>query len=501
MENFSELPLSAPLQKALTEMGFTAPTPIQAQALPILLGERTDFLGLATTGTGKTAAFAIPLIEKIDTMKRAVQAIVLCPTRELAQQVAGQIALLGKHKGVRTAAVYGGSSFGDQVYALKQGATVVVGTPGRVIDHLDRGTLSLDALTVVVLDEADEMISMGFKDELEAILKRVPKDAADIWLFSATMSREVRRVADSYLRAPKQVEINRKEMLSENVEQLFYVTHEGNKPEILCKLIDAADNFYGIVFCQTKALVSDLTMYLSNRGYKVDCLHGDMDQRARERTMQSFREHRVQLLVCTDVAARGLDVKDITHVVNYSIPRELDSYVHRIGRTARSGKSGVAMSLVTPANRRLIERIEWMTKSRMQQGRIPSNFDIAAKKVAAMLPKFEAQTQSARVIELLGEGWKTAIATMPPEEIVARFLGMLLPELVNDPEKKVLGMAPARDDRPSREEGRPSRPYAPKRFDGGGRPGYGGGGDRPGYGGGDRRGPFKPRYNDRAYRR
>lgn len=470
MLSFDELTLSPSLRRAITELGYEKPSQIQAEALPILLGEPTDFLGLAATGTGKTAAFGIPMLERVDPKKKGVQGLVLCPTRELAVQVAGQINLLGKYKGVRAVPVYGGASFGDQVRGLQMGGSIVVGTPGRVIDHIKRETLKLDKLQIVILDEADEMISMGFKDELETILGQVDKETSNIWLFSATMSREVRRVADEYLRKPKQVQVNKKEMLSENVEQLYYVTQESNKPEILCKLIDAAENFYGLIFCQTKALVSDLTQYLNERNYAVDCLHGDMDQRARERTMQAFRDKRVQMLVCTDVAARGLDVKDVSHVVNYSIPRELDSYVHRIGRTARSGKSGVAMSLVTPANRRLVERIEFMTKSTMKQGRIPSSKDIGIKKIAAVLPRFNDQKHFARAQALLDDGWRQAVATMPPDEIVARFLAMVMPEVVAEPERRVFEAhnPGPRDDRPRREHsggdrGPPRRPYPGKK--------------------------------------
>ncbi len=485
VNSFSELTLSPNLQRAITELGYTTPSPIQAQALPILLGEATDFLGLAATGTGKTAAFGIPMLEKIDTKKREVQAIVLCPTRELAMQVSGQINLLGKFKGVRAVPVYGGASFGDQVYGLKQGAAIVVGTPGRVIDHIDRGTLKLGSVQTVILDEADEMISMGFKDELEKILEAVPRDESNIWLFSATMSREVRRVADNYLRKPKQVQVNNKEMLSTNVEQIYYITHESNKPEILCKLIDDAEDFYGIIFCQTKALVSDLSMYLMERGYKVDSLHGDKDQRSREKTMQAFRDHQLQMIVCTDVAARGLDVKDVTHVVNYSIPRELDSYVHRIGRTARSGKSGVALSLVTPANRRLIERIEFMTKSRMKQGIIPSSKDIGIKKVTSLLPRFGEQKNFARAAELMDETWMQVIKDMEPKEIVARFIGMLLPEVLAMPEKTNFTPQFDRGEDSSRRHhsgsGRRGDSRGHASGGGGGRPKYRGGG-----GGGNR---------------
>jgi len=424
-----QLSMNAAVMKSIAEMGFERPSPIQAQALPILLGESTDFLGLAATGTGKTAAFAIPLLHKIDPRVRGVQALVLCPTRELAIQVAGQIDLLGKHLGVKAVPVYGGASYGEQIRGISRGSAVVVGTPGRVQDHINQGTLSLDQVNLVVLDEADEMISMGFKESIESILSGVSEETSNIWLFSATMSRDVRDVADEFLENPKSIEVNRKEMLPESIEQLYYITQESNKPEVLCKLIDAADDFYGLVFCQTKALVTDVTMYLQGRGYRVDCLHGDKDQNERERTMQAFRDRKVTLLVCTDVASRGIDVKDVTHVINYSIPRELDSYVHRIGRTARSGKKGYAMSLITASGRGLISRIERMTKRRMFEGKIPTRKDIGKKKVEAFLNRFKSEAAGARALELMSADWKETLATLSAEEVASRFVAMTFPEI------------------------------------------------------------------------
>ncbi|MBX2994992.1 MAG: DEAD/DEAH box helicase [Bdellovibrionaceae bacterium] len=432
MKSFADLNLSPELMKAVTESGYDTPTDIQAQALPILLGDATDFLGLAATGTGKTAAFSIPLLEKVDPKLRTVQGLILCPTRELALQVAGQIEKLGKYKGIRAVAVYGGASYTDQLHGLKNGASIVVGTPGRVVDHLNRGSLKLNDLKTLILDEADEMISMGFKEELERILEQVPSGKSHIWLFSATMDKQTGRMANEYLRQPQQVQINKKEMLSSKIEQIYYPVRESDKPEILCKLIEAADDFYGLIFCQTKQLVTDLNSYLVERGYKVDCLHGDKDQNARERTMQLFRDRKVKILVCTDVASRGLDVKDITHVINYSLPRELDNYVHRIGRTARSGKTGIAMNLVTPSHRRLIFQIEKLTNSAMREGKIPSRKEIGSKKIAKMLPKFSEQETFARAQEIMGDDWKTAIEGMSTEEVAARFITMLMPDLFND---------------------------------------------------------------------
>ena len=495
MQSFDQLNLSPSILRAIQDLGYEKPSPIQAETLPILLGEPTDFLGLAATGTGKTAAFAIPLLERLDPALRKVQAIILCPTRELAVQVAGQIDLLGKHLRVTALPIYGGASFGDQSRGLKQGISVVVGTPGRVIDHIGRGTLRLDQVKTVVLDEADEMISMGFKEDLEKILESTPRESSQIWLFSATMSREVRKVADEYLRNPKQVQMNRTEMLPDAVEQIYYMTHEGNKPEILCKLMEAADDFYGLVFCQTKALVTDLTQYLMERKYRVDCLHGDKDQTARERTLKSFKERKVNVLICTDVASRGIDVKDITHVINYSIPRELDSYVHRIGRTARSGKTGFAMSLVTPSHRGLIQQIERMTKRKMVEGKIPTRRDIGSKKVAQVLERFQQQDTFTRAVEIMGTPWKEAVAEMSREELTGRFLSLMFPEIFVE-----------RDAPETKPEKSTSEKYAPKfspqkRSFGGGfsrQNGPGPGGPR----GGDRYSDKKPpgRFKSRGFK-
>jgi ATP-dependent RNA helicase DeaD len=433
LTSFDELKLSPPLARAIAELGYTAPTPIQQQALPILLSGKTDFIGQAATGTGKTAAFGLPLLEHIDPADKRVQGLVLCPTRELAIQVSGQINLFGKYKGARALPIYGGAGYGDQLEGLKRHPAIVVGTPGRIIDHLGRGALTLDGVRTVVLDEADEMISMGFKEDLEKILQATPRETSHIWLFSATMSKEVRRVADTYLRKPKHAQVNKTEVLSATVSQIFYPARESDKPELVCKLIEAADDFYGLVFCQTKALVMDLTEYLTGRNYKVDSLHGDKTQQDRERTMRAFREKKVNILVCTDVASRGLDVKELTHVINYSIPREMDIYVHRIGRTARSGQAGLAISLVTPSNRGMIERIEHVTKSKMTEGKIPTRRDLGLKKVAKLLARFQGIKHHERASALLGPEWQEVVETMDLQELVGRFLVMVAPEVFDDP--------------------------------------------------------------------
>ncbi|HMN69064.1 MAG TPA: DEAD/DEAH box helicase [Bdellovibrionales bacterium] len=448
MENFSSLQLSPLVARAIRDMGFEKPSPIQAETLPILLGEDTDFIGLAATGTGKTAAFSIPLLEKIDPNHRGTQALIMCPTRELTLQVADQVSLLGKHMKIRALPIYGGAGYEEQIRGLKMGAPIVVGTPGRLIDHIERGRLKLDDVRVVVLDEADEMISMGFREDMETILSNVPEESRRTWLFSAPMSPSVRKVADEFLTDPQQVQVNRSEMLSSTVEQYYYMTQEKNKPEILCKLIDSADDFYGVIFCQTKNLVVDLTRYLNERGYKADSLHGDKTQAAREMTLADFRSKRVKICVCTDVAARGLDVKDVTHVINYSIPRELDNYVHRIGRTARSGKAGIAMALVTPSHRHLLGKIERLTKSKIIEGVIPTRKAVGEKKVNALLSSFQEQKTFARAIELLSPEWREALGTMSPEEVAGRFLAMKFPEVFSESFEERPRMAP-RPQRPA----------------------------------------------------
>jgi ATP-dependent RNA helicase DeaD len=455
---FADFKLSAGVSRALTEMGFTSPTPIQSDALPLLLGEPTDFIGLAATGTGKTAAFGIPLIEKINSSLMSTQALILCPTRELALQVCGQILKLGKNKGIRAITVYGGASYNDQIYGIKKGAHVIVATPGRLVDLLERGNVKLNHVKTVVLDEADEMISMGFKEDMDTILNAVHDPSrtdarSNTWLFSATMSADIRKIAHRHLVEPKQIQINKKEVLSGTVEQIFYVTQEKNKADVLCKIIDHAENFYGLIFCQTKLLVSDIAALLKDRGYQVDCLHGDLSQSQRERILSLFRNKKLTILVCTDVAARGLDVKDLTHVVNYSIPRELDSYVHRIGRTARSGKAGYAISLVSPSFMGIISRIERMTSSKMKQGIIPTRKDVGTKKLTQYLDKFKMALGHERAAALLDQEWLRTLEAMPKAEIAARFLALSYQDLfIEKPEPKMIqervsDRGPRRDDR------------------------------------------------------
>ncbi len=433
MKTFAELQLKHPLMRAITELGYTEPTPIQVSALPVLLDKPTDFLGMAATGTGKTAAYAIPLLAALDVESNSTQALILCPTRELAGQIADNFKKLGKYLNPRVVLIYGGAGYTEQIQGLKRGAQIVIATPGRLVDHLDRGTINLSNVKTVVLDEGDKMISMGFKEDMEKILKSTQKGTSktcQTWLFSATMQPDLRRVAERYLTKPVTVQINQKEMLSGTVKQIYYTLREDDKPEAICRILDAADNFHGLIFCQTKALVTDLTNYLRDYGFVVDELHGDKSQAEREQTYKRFRSGHIKILVCTDVAARGLDVKDLSHVVNYSLPRELESYVHRIGRTGRSGEKGIAISLVSPSHFGLVKRIEKMTGSPMTKGTIPSVDQVKAKKLRILLGKIEAAGGFEIAFNLLTDEWKAYLASKSKEEIAARFIALSYPEIM-----------------------------------------------------------------------
>ena len=446
VEDFNALDFKAPIKRAIKGAGYSTPTPIQARALPVLLGEPTDFLGQAMTGTGKTAAYALPILQHIKPGKRALQALVLTPTRELALQVSEQFEKLGQQLGIKVLAIYGGADHGDQLRGLREGVPVAVATPGRLLDHIRRGTVDLDSLTTLVLDEADQMMSLGFREEVEAILAKRPPKRCRIWLFSATLSKEVRQVAEKWLRAPKQVLLNAAKDLPEDLSQKFYSTQEANKPEVLCKLLDAKSP-YGLIFCQTKNLASELTTYLAVRGYPVACLHGDKDQAAREAALSAFRSHEVELLVCTDVAARGLDIPEVTHVINYSLPRESDVYLHRVGRTARSGKAGEVLNLISAPQRGQIKHLQDVLGTEIPEAQIPTRRELGGKKLDALLARFEAQDPT-RAMDLLTEEWIEALGEISRKQIAGRFISLLMPEVFSSEPagKQLLGKKPRRDE-------------------------------------------------------
>ncbi len=377
-ETFAELGLSEPILKAIGDLGYEAPTPIQSETIGLLKAGR-DVIGQAQTGTGKTAAFALPMLEAIDPKQRQTQAIVLTPTRELAVQVAEATHRYARYLGVNVLPVYGGQAIERQLRALHQGVQVVVGTPGRVMDHMRRGTLTLSHTCYVVLDEADEMLDMGFVEDIEWILQQAPTDRQTA-LFSATMPEAIQNLAQKYLHDPVVITIEREQLTVPTTEQTYYSVAPAAKLNALTTVLDHEAPTAAIIFTRTKVAASELTDSLSARGYSVDALHGDMSQAARDSVMRRFRDGQVELLVATDVAARGLDIENVSHVVNYDIPSDPEAYVHRIGRTGRAGRSGTAITFVTPRERRLLKDIERLTGATMRPVRLPTRADIAARR-------------------------------------------------------------------------------------------------------------------------
>jgi ATP-dependent RNA helicase DeaD len=386
---FSELGLSAEMLKAIDKLGFEQAAPIQAEAIPVLMSGK-DVVGQSQTGSGKTAAFAVPAIEKVDATSRATQILILCPTRELAVQVSEEIHKLCLFKrGVHALPVYGGQSYERQFLGLKQGAQIVIGTPGRVMDHMRRGTLKLDALKMVVLDEVDVMLNMGFREDIEIILQGTPAARQTVF-FSATIPRPIQDLIGKYSRDPVNVRIEQKALTVPTVEQVYYEVDRRFKIELLTRLIDIHDLKLGIIFCNTKRMVDDLVDHLNAQGYSADRLHGDMSQQMRDRVMQKFRKSGLEFLVATDVAARGIDVDDVQVVFNYDLPYDVEDYVHRIGRTGRAGRSGRAVSFVAGREVFQIRNIERYTKMKIQRANAPTAGEVEEARANVLLEKLRA---------------------------------------------------------------------------------------------------------------
>lgn len=379
---FSELGLAPEILKAIERMGFEEASPIQSAAIPVLL-DGADVVGQSQTGSGKTAAFGIPAIQLIDPNLRAPQVLILCPTRELAVQVAEEIAKLAFFKrGVRELPIYGGQSYERQFKGLHAGAQIIIGTPGRIMDHLERKSLKLDQLKMIILDEADRMLDMGFVDDIKTILREVPNERQTVF-FSATIPRPIQELIKKFTRNPVNVRMEAEAMTVPAIEQVYYEVDRRSKLEVLCRLIDLEDVKLAIIFCATKMMVDELTEHLIARGYGADKLHGDMTQAMRERVMGRFRKRKVEFLVATDVAARGLDVDDIEVVFNYDLPHDGEDYVHRIGRTGRAGKGGKAVTFVAGREIYRLENIQRFTKSRIKRERIPSAEEVEGKRATA----------------------------------------------------------------------------------------------------------------------
>ncbi len=367
---FKELELKAQTLQAVEALGFESPTEIQEKSIPILLGEDVDFIGQAQTGTGKTAAFTLPLLEKIDFSSKNIQAMIIAPTRELANQICEEIKKLSKFDPVRTLTVYGGVPISGQLRDLRRAAPqVIVGTPGRLLDVMGRGAFDLEKCKYVVLDEADEMLDMGFFEDVQEIIKEIPQKK--IWMFSATMPKPILGLINKHFCNPQLVKVTKQILTSDSVDQQFCVVKGRDQAEALCRYLDFNENVYAIVFTRTKVGAKELTDELNVRGYASDALHGDMSQEQRDLTMRKFKQKKIHMLVCTDVAARGIDVTDLTHVINYSLPQDNESYVHRIGRTGRAGNKGIALSIIDPSEMRRISQIERITKAKIEKIKLP----------------------------------------------------------------------------------------------------------------------------------
>src|SRR6202789_4439977 len=390
---FSELGLSPEILKAIEKLGFEQASPIQAEAIPVLMSGR-DVVGQSQTGSGKTAAFAIPAIEKTDPNLKAVQVLILCPTRELAVQVAEEFHKLTLFKrGITSLPIYGGQSYERQFWGLKQGAQIVLGTPGGWMDHMGRGTIRLEKIKMVILDEADVMLNMGLREDIETILKDAPKERQTVF-FSATMPKPIRDLIEKYSRNPQNVKIDQKAMTVPTVEQCYYEVDRRYKVDLLTRLIDIYDLKLGIIFCNTKRMVDDLVDHLNAQGYSADRLHGDMTQMMRDRVMQKFRKSGLEFLVATDVAARGIDVDDVEVVFNYDLPYDGEDYVHRIGRTGRKGRSGRAISFASGREIFQIRNIERYINMRIQRGQPPTANEVEEARTLVFIDKLRTILKS-----------------------------------------------------------------------------------------------------------
>jgi len=384
MNLFSESNLSPEIIKAVGELGYESPTEIQKQTIPFILSDIRDLIALAQTGTGKTAAFSLPILDMIDDTSRKIQLLVLAPTRELALQIAKDIKNYTKYlPNVKTTAVYGGSSITDQIRNLREKPQIIVGTPGRVIDLINRKALDFSQIHWLVLDEADEMLSMGFKDDLETILSETPETKQTL-LFSATMNKEVERISKNYLTNPHRISVGSINAVKKNIKHEYYVVNYRQKKEALKRLIDANPNQYSIIFCRTKMETQDVADFLMQNGYAADALHGDLSQAQRDTVMKKFRLKNIDILVATDVAARGLDVNSLTHVIHYSLPDDPEVFVHRSGRTGRAGKDGISMALIKPEETRKLSQIKGQTKIEIVEKQIPKGEDIIKAQVAGV---------------------------------------------------------------------------------------------------------------------
>ncbi len=419
---FQDLGLEPMLLKAVTEMGFESPTPIQEQTIAQLKDKSSDIVALAQTGTGKTAAFGLPLLSKLDLTSRFTQALILAPTRELCMQISKDLINYSKYMGgLKVTAVYGGAPIMTQIRDLKNGSQVVVATPGRLIDLIDRKAMDLSHVDVVVLDEADEMLNMGFKDDLDLILGNTPP-TKNTWLFSATMPREVERIASKYMESPLEISVGKKNQGAENIQHIYYTVNQRDRYAALKRIADFYPDIFGIVFCRTKAETQEVADNLIKDGYNADAIHGDLSQAQRDLVMKRFRSRTLQMLVATDVAARGIDVNNVTHVINYNLPEEAENYTHRSGRTGRAGKSGIAIAIVTPREVNKIKDIERIMGNSFTKADVPDGVAVCEKQLFHLVTKLhEVEVKDDEIEKYLPKIYEE-LKDLTKEELIKRFI-------------------------------------------------------------------------------
>ena len=424
MSKFKEIGISKDLCRSINEMGFTTPTEVQEQSIPFLLSENKDLISLAQTGTGKTAAFGLPVIQKTELKNKYVQSIILCPTRELCIQICKDLEAYSKYvSGIKILAVYGGTNIETQIKSLNKGIHIVVGTPGRTKDLIKRKILKLELVDKVVLDEADEMLSMGFKDDLDFILERTRSERQTM-LFSATISKEVKSISKRYMKDAKEISVSKINSGAKNIEHHIYNVSSRNKYEALKRIADFNPNIYGIVFCRTKRHTKDIANKFMAEGYNADAIHGDLSQNQRDEVMQRFRNKSLQILIATDVAARGLDVNDITHVINYSLPDDPEVYIHRSGRTARAGKSGISIAISNESERRKIKSIEKKGGIKFINKEVPTGVEICSNQLYKMIDKIEnVDIDEKQIKPFLNDIYKR-LEWLDREELIKRFVSV-----------------------------------------------------------------------------
>jgi ATP-dependent RNA helicase DeaD len=419
---FNDLGLRSQVVKAVTDMGFEQPTPIQEQAIPHLLKSNSDFVGLAQTGTGKTAAFGLPLVHRITSSQRFPKGLIICPTRELCLQITNDLKDYSKYeKSVKTVAVYGGSDIRSQMRSIKDGVAIIVATPGRLCDLIKRKAINLAEVEAVVLDEADEMLNMGFKEDLDFILNETPKEKST-WLFSATMPKDVARIAKTYMTDPLEVSIGNKNEANVNIDHIYFAVKERDRYAALKRLIDFNPKIFGLVFCRTRRETQQVAEKLGKEGYSAEALHGDLSQAQRDRVMNMFRGRSIQLLVATDVAARGIDVDDITHVINYNLPDEVENYTHRSGRTARAGRKGESLVLINTREKYKINQIEKIINQKFTFAEIPTAEVICAVQLESMIEKVKETKVNEKEIAPFIPHILEDFADLSKEEVIKKFV-------------------------------------------------------------------------------